>query len=138
MPRDTYLDTEVIFNNHGQISNTRKKFAESKPINEFIRRQMETNIEKMIDITRMNNATPILMTYHIKGINNTIKAVAKNKQVYLIDNEAEFLKLENRSDYIFKMSPEHPNAKGYEVIAQNIIDHLIMWNIVRKPFPNAR
>jgi lysophospholipase L1-like esterase len=130
MPRWIYLDARVRAN-EGRISTGRIQFNTNQKNKQFIERQMEKNMEKMVDIARINNVVPVLMTYHLGGINTIIRTVAHNKKAFLVDNEAVFANLPHFADYIFKESPSHPNEKGYEIIAQNILNHLINWSIVK-------
>jgi lysophospholipase L1-like esterase len=132
MPRNTYYDAKEVITNHGQVSAERERFSDLKPIERFIERQMQTNIEKMIDITRLNNAIPILVTHPVCRTNNIIRVVAKKKNVSLVDNELEFSKLKDFASYVFKKSPSHPNEKGYKIIAENIMKHMLLWKLIKK------
>ncbi len=129
MPRTAYLDWNETVINHGAISGERAQFKNFRQTDIFIQRQISENIGKMVDIVRLNHITPILMTYHVARVNDIIRAVAKNKEVFLVDNEAVFKRLSN--DYVFKDSPSHPNAKGYSIIADTIIEDLLKWGLVK-------
>ncbi len=132
MPRSKYLDTNEIVTRHGLISAERARFSDLKPIERFIENQMKNNIEKMIEITQLNDATPMLMTHPVCRTNYIIREVANGKGVALIDNEVRFNKLQNYADYFFKESSFHPNAKGYEIIAQDVMNYLLKWVISKR------
>jgi len=98
---------------------------------EFVNSSTRLNIEKMISIVEKNKIKPVLMTYHMGWVNDIIRDIAKEKNIPLIDNEA-FFKTKPIAEYVFAKDAWHPNEKGYELIAQNVLNFLIVNKLILK------
>ena len=130
LSKSTLLDLSETFRKQGGVSQARFDFGNKH--REFIEKQTQKNIEKMVATARVNKAIPILMTYHSGWVNERIREAAKNTNTLLIDNEAVFRKVDNYAEYIFQRDRWHPNEKGYNLIAENILRHLIFSNLLPK------
>ncbi|MBT7391624.1 hypothetical protein HN827_02245 [archaeon] len=88
------------------------------------------DILKIIETSKNNKIIPILMTYHINPTYLNSKEfvdLAKKEKILLIRNDLIFKKIINDdtiNQYIFSTDNWHPNSKGYELIAQNIINEI--------------
>ncbi len=128
-PQDRYLDLVETIYRHGKVTQARLEFGDVH--RDFIARNTEQNLKKMIDVVKVNGALPILMTYHTGWVNEKIRDAAKQTGTLLIDNEPVFRKLPNYSDYIFETDHWHPNEKGYALIVQNILNFFIKEKLIK-------
>lgn len=127
LPKTTYLDL-IEEKGDMSISRARQDFAERH--GEFIDTITKKNIEKMVDITRMNKSIPIILTYHKAWINTVLKQIAAEKNVIFVDNEPPFKK--ELWKYVFKRDGWHPNEEGYKIIAENVMKTLINQRFLKK------
>lgn len=82
------------------------------------------NLIKIIDFVRSRKAVPILQTYNGSRpyINDFIINFSEKHNVLLIDNR-EILREASDTESLFTLD-EHPNEKGYVLIAENIYNLL--------------
>lgn len=127
LPRTTYFD--LVEKKSGvPVSKIRLEFAEKHA--KFIDNTTKKNLEKMIEITRMNKAVPIIVTYHSAWINAILKQMAIDQNVSLVNNEPFFEK--EFEKYVFKKDGWHPNEEGYKIIAENVMKTLISLGLLKK------
>ncbi len=96
----------------------------------YILSSTKNNIQKMVDIAKLNNIIPVMLTYPSAGINYLIREIAKENQLLLVDNEKIF-KNYNFDDLVLTQDNWHPNEKGYKLISQNIMDNLIENKLIK-------
>lgn len=89
------------------------------------------NLEALVKVTRGTNAKPILMTYHEAHINDVIRKVAAQTEVELIDHEIVFA-TKTGENLISERDNWHPNAAGYELIAENTFQSLLQKDLIKK------
>lgn len=120
------LDFAVTYEN--AILAQRQKFMKTNI--DFINIQTKDNIKKMIQITRLNNMKPVLLTYHEKLNNKIFEEISKENKIILIDNMLIF-KDKKMSEYVYKQDGWHPNEKGYKLIAENVLLNLIKYGFIK-------
>lgn len=92
----------------------------------------EFDLQECIKIAAQNKAKLLLMTYPMFfSSNSTIRKVALNNNVELIDNEMVFEK-EPARDSLFA-ADGHCNQKGYALIAENIYSNIIKTGVLPLP-----
>jgi lysophospholipase L1-like esterase len=89
------------------------------------KKQLEYNLLKFVELSRMNDFKLIFQTYfHFHGyeVNEVIRDVALSYHIPLVDNNFLFHQKIAVSDREKYLEPDgHPNPLGYLFIAQNII-----------------
>lgn len=92
-------------------------------------KQLEYNLMKCIELTRMNNIPLVFQTYfHFHGyrVNEVIADVALRFNVPLVDNNTLFhenIPVDERSFYL--IADGHPSREGYQFIAENLMQVLL-------------
>ncbi|MFH1202399.1 MAG: hypothetical protein V1674_05880 [Candidatus Omnitrophota bacterium] len=87
-----------------------------------------SNLEYMIKIALRNRCKILIYNYFSSSANNFLREFATTSNIAFCDNEK-----------IFKEYPEpyslinedgwHPNKKGYSIIAQNLYDSMVKYNL---------
>lgn len=87
-------------------------------------RNLENNLIKIIDLIKSNKATPIMQTYYANPhFNDFLINFSKKHGILLVDNAKN---LEGVADIKSYFAPDnHPNEKGYFLIAQSVLGVLM-------------
>lgn len=103
--------------------------------------QYQANLEKIVDDLRAGGAIPVLMTEPRFGMTankngvgqnpnvsleryvQVCRAVAKSKEVPLVDNHEQWMAIESKGDDPGKLTTDqcHPNPEGHKVLAAAIL-----------------
>jgi lysophospholipase L1-like esterase len=90
------------------------------------------------DAAKENNITLIIMTYHINPsyLDSTeFQKFTEKENLILIRNDLLFeplIKNGSIKEYVFEIDNWHPNKKGYELIANNLFERIVEYNLLGK------
>jgi len=103
--------------------------------NYLIKEWLIKDLEKIIDLCKSHNAKVIMQNYPLPAnatffqpiASNILKTFAKNKSIPFVDNSQIFNDLEkNKQDFFEPINVgDHPNTKGYGLMAKNLFDKII-------------
>lgn len=106
------------------------KINNKKDINEEIEKWIIFDIEKIIEICKTNRIKILLQDYPANSYftyNDAFYRVAKSNNIPFVSNYQAFCFLPEKDKYF---SPDgHCNAKGYEIMAKNILDKIVQEKI---------
>lgn len=132
-----FADKELVYDFNERFvspaggSSTRLKFYQNNA--KLITENTKNNISKLIDIIRLNRIVPVILTYHGSNINPTLRQIAVEKNIYLVDSEPLF----EKNNFYSLVSPNdnwHPNSTGYKLIAENVRNKLFEYGLIDDKF----
>lgn len=90
--------------------------------NKIIAKNLENNINKIIDLVRLCKMIPVFQEYFDKDFlsNQIIRQIAKKRNVILINNEKELEQIKNIENYV--NVDGHPKQEGYFIMAKNTFE----------------
>lgn len=88
----------------------------------------EYDLAEMIKIYKLNNVNVIICSYPLggyEGLYYVHKTIHEKFGIPFVDNFKTFKELPNKEVYFSTSVPNHPNDKGYRVVAENIFKCII-------------
>ncbi|MEN8152935.1 MAG: SGNH/GDSL hydrolase family protein [Acidobacteriota bacterium] len=102
----------------------------------IFKKQLYFNLIKIIELSKERGFDLILMTYfHFHGfhVNEYIRDIATRFGIPLVDNNFLFHKKIDSEKYRDYLIPDgHPNGKGYDFIADHIVEVIIKSGIIKE------
>lgn len=86
---------------------------------------LKVDLFELISMAKKNDIEVVLMTYPVSilSVNDAIRDTALSYNIALVDNEKIFMQKPNKGEF-FNLD-RHCNAKGYNLIAENIYSGLV-------------